>query len=127
METERKALLAQIKAAGGAGWDPAAATPAAAGKGLAGEAAAKDLVLRAQVPSRLDPADRIVREDGVGLSGLNGEGAAAGFGAASGVAAAGVKQLTVTLLLSNTTKSSLKVRLGCSWVWWLLQRCLLLQ
>ncbi|WIA14131.1 hypothetical protein OEZ85_002674 [Tetradesmus obliquus] len=107
MEAERKALLTQIKAAGGAGWDPAAAAPAAAaGKGAA--AAAKDLVLRAQVPSRLDDADRIVREGGEGPPGSNADGVA-GFGAAGGAAAAGVKQLTVTLLLSNTTKSSMKV------------------
>ncbi|WIA34315.1 hypothetical protein OEZ86_012654 [Tetradesmus obliquus] len=107
MEAERKALLTQIKAAGGAGWDPAAAAPAAAaGKGAA--AAAKELVLRAQVPSRLDDADRIVREGGEGPPGSNADGVA-GFGAAGGAAAAGVKQLTVTLLLSNTTKSSMKV------------------
>uniref|UniRef100_A0A383VDZ0 PTHB1 N-terminal domain-containing protein n=1 Tax=Tetradesmus obliquus TaxID=3088 RepID=A0A383VDZ0_TETOB len=106
MEAERKALLTQIKAAGGAGWDPAATAPAAAaGKGAA--AAAKDLVLRAQVPSRLDDADRIVREGGEGPPGSNADGVA-GFGAAGGAAAAGVKQLTVTLLLSNTTKSSMK-------------------
>jgi hypothetical protein len=114
MEAERKTLLSQIKAAGGTSWDPAAAPPAAAGKGAAAAAAAKDLVLRAQVPSRLDAADRIVREDGVGASGFDGCDGVAGFGTAGGAAAAaaaagGVKQVTVTLLLSNTTKSALKV------------------
>jgi hypothetical protein len=112
MEAERKALLAQIKIAGGAGWDPAAATAASKGA-AAGAAAAKDLVLRAQVPSRLDSADRIVREDGMGL---DADGVA-GFGATVVAAAAGVKQLTVTLLLSNTTKSSMKAS-WCSW-WYL--------
>jgi hypothetical protein len=130
MEAERKALLMQIKAAGGTGWDPAAAPPAAAGKGAAAAAAAKDLVLRAQVPSRLDSADRIVREDGVGMSGFDGGDGVAGFGAAGGAAAAaaagGVKQVTVTLLLSNTTKAALKVctRVRCHVCFLVVASCL---
>lgn len=93
MEQERVALLAKLKAAGGAaGLDAAAAAKAEAQAG----SSQAPLLLKAKVPNRLDSAE------------MGGFGAGLGGG---GVQQGGQqqRQLTVTLLLSNTTKSALQV------------------
>lgn len=95
MEQETRALMAKIKAAGAAGLDVAAGAAAAAATAAAGSASG--LVIRAQVPGRLDAADKALGDGGVG----------SGFSGNSGGSSA-VRQLTVTLLLSNATKHSLQ-------------------
>jgi hypothetical protein len=118
MEQERRALLATIQAAGAP--DIEAAVRAAA-RGLNSSAGPpSDLVLKAQVPSRLDAGDQVLGEGGI----------ANGFGAQASNAAA-FKQLTITLLLHNTSAAALQV--GSSYYsqasccrWWLpggLQTC----
>jgi flagellar hook-length control protein FliK len=97
MEQERVALLAQLKAAGGAaGLDAAAAAKAEAHAG----SSQAPLLLRAKVPNRLDSAE------------LGGFGAGMG-GSGMQQGSQQQRQLTVTLLLSNTTKSALQVSLSC--------------
>jgi len=95
MEEERVMLLSKLKAAGGsAGLDAAAAAKAEAKAG----GSQHPLVLRAKVPTQLDSAvmSSISGSFGAGLGGSLGiEGRPA--------------QLTVPLVLSNTTKSSLQV------------------
>lgn len=94
LEQERVALLAKLKAAGGA----AGLDAAAAAKADAQASSQAPLQLKAKVPHRLDSAD--VGGFGAGLGGAGG-----------GVQQGGQqqRQLTVTLLLSNTTKAALQV------------------
>jgi hypothetical protein len=96
MEQERVALLAKLKAAGGAaGLDAAAAAKAEAQAG----SSQAPLLLKARVPNRLDSAEM----GGFG-AGLGGGGGQQG--------SQQQRQLTVTLLLSNTTKSAFQVSAG---------------
>lgn len=111
MEAERRALLAQIKAAGAADWDPAAAAAVRPAAGTGTTRPPQDLVLRAQVPSRLDPTEHNILDSNLG--GFEG-GGRVGFGGGAATGGSGVRQLTVSLMLSNTTKAALEVR-WCRW------------
>lgn len=95
MEEERVMLLSKLKAAGGsAGLDAAAAAKAEAKAG----GSQHPLVLRAKVPTQLDSAAMS------SISGSFGAGLGSSLGADGRPA-----QLTVPLVLCNTTKSSLQV------------------
>eukprot|EP00775_Hariotina_reticulata_P008314 gene8314-8499_t len=96
MEQERRSLLAKIQAAGAGGMDAAMAAKAAGGPSSS-TGPASDLVLKAQVPSRMDAPEQVLGEGGP----------ANGFGAQASNAAA-VKQLTITLLLHNTSAAALQ-------------------
>ncbi|KIZ05707.1 putative Protein PTHB1 [Monoraphidium neglectum] len=89
MDAEHRSLLAAIRAAGGAGGAALAEGAAAA---AAAAAAAGRVMIKAQVPSRLDDLD-------AGSSGFAGLGGGAGGGA---------RQVTVRLLLSHSGAGPLK-------------------
>lgn len=99
MEQERLALLAKLQAAGGAaGLDAAAAAKAEA---KAGGGQDTLMLLKASVPSRLDAA-------GMGsISGSFGDGVGGSMGA--GWQQGRQQRLTVSLHLTNTSKSPLQV------------------
>jgi hypothetical protein len=98
MEQERVTLLAKLKAAGGAAGLYAAA--AAKAQAQAGSSQAP-LLLKAKMLNRLDSAEM----GGFG-AGLGGGGVQQG--------SQQQRQLTVTLLLSNTTKSAWQVSPSCA-------------
>lgn len=114
MEEERRALLAQLQEAGGAaGLDAAAAAKAEATSG----SSQAPLVLKARVPSRLDAPGG---DDAAGMGRISG---AFGAGLGGGIGGVGsrwqqqARQLTLALLLSNTTKATLKVSCGKALLW----------
>ena len=103
MEQESKQLMARIKAATAAGLDVAAGAAAAA----AAKQATSGLIIKAQVPSRLDAADRVLGEGGMLRSG----------GSGSSSSSSSVRQVTVTLLLSNNTKGILQASTRSTACW----------
>lgn len=114
MEEERVALLAKLRAAGGsAGLDAAAAAKAEAKAAGGSSSSQAPLVLKAKVPSRLDSSAEAASSS-MSISGSFGAGLGGGIGGGQQGGSSSSQQLTVTLLLTNTTKAPLQVR-GCSW------------